>query len=279
MEEIISLPKKKVKFKKKFIVEGVFLGDSIDLKRLQEKIKHYPFLTREPPLLLRFALGQYIVITKFGVVVFWNIKNKEKKKIIQELSPFVENFSENREFFDSLKVFIVPNLEKVKFGKIFLSKLDKEKLQIISFVLAQSVALEKYEIEIEERLKELEKVIEALKKRRWFQFKEKEILAQIGEILAVKQKAISHLSLFDKPATTWEREDIEKLYHQLAFEFELEDRFDVLNEKIKFLSDHHKTLLDFISAQRGNFLELIIVILIVIELLIFLGETLLKLKF
>lgn len=279
MTEITSLPKRKTKFKKKFFVEGIFLGDSIDLKKFQEKVKKYPYLTRESPIVLKFAVGEYIVVTKFGAVVFWNVKENEKRKFIEEIVPFVENYNPEWKFRDSLKVFISPEIERVKFGKIFISKLDKEKVQIISFVLAQSVALEKYEVEIEERLREIEKVIEALKTKNWFQFKEKEILAQIGEILAVKQRAISHLSLFDKPATTWEREDIEKLYHQLAFEFELEDRFDVLNEKIKFLSDHHKILLDFVSAQRGNFLELIIVILIIIELLIFFGETFLKLKF
>lgn len=278
MPETISLPKK-IKFKKKFFLEAIYLGDSIDFKKFQEKIKKYPYLTRELPLILKFAVGEYIVVTKFGVVVFWNVKEKEKKWFIDEISQFVENFSEKWRFSDSLKVFVSEELEKVKFGKIFLTKLDKEKVQIISFVLAQSVALEKYETEIEQRLREIEKVIEALKTKRWSQFKEKEILAQIGEILAVKQKAISHLSLFDKPGTTWEREDIEKIYHQLALELELEDRFDVLNEKIKFLSDHHKILLDFVSAQRGNFLELVIVILILIELFIFFGEILLKLKF
>lgn len=277
MPETISLPKK-VKFKKKFFVEAIYLGDSIDLKKFQEKIKEYPYLTRESPLILKFAIGQYIVVTKFGVIVFWNMKDNEKKRFIDQISQLVENFNKNWEFFDSLKVFISPENEKVKFGRVFVSKLDKEKIQIISFVLAQSVALERYEVEIEKMLREVEKVIDMLKSKKWFHFQEKEILAQIGRILAVKQKAISHLSLFDKPATTWEREDIEKIYHQLALEFELEDRFDILNEKIKFLSDHHKILLDFVSAQKGNFLELIIVILIVIELLIFFGEILLKLK-
>lgn len=277
MPETISLPKK-VKFKKKFFVEAIYLGDSIDLKKFQEKIKEYPYLTRESPLILKFAIGQYIVVTKFGVIVFWNMKENEKKRFIDQISQLVENFNKNWEFFDSLKVFLSPENEKVKFGRVFVSKLDKEKIQIISFVLAQSVALERYEVEIEKMLREVEKVIDMLKSKKWFHFQEKEILAQIGRILAVKQKAISHLSLFDKPATTWEREDIEKIYHQLALEFELEDRFDILNEKIKFLSDHHKILLDFVSAQKGNFLELIIVILIVIELLIFFGEILLKLK-
>ncbi|MBC7074462.1 hypothetical protein H5T58_03745, partial [Candidatus Parcubacteria bacterium] len=73
--------------------------------------------------------------------------------------------------------------------------------------------------------------------------------------------------------------EIEKLYDKLSVELDLPDRFDVLNEKIKFLSDHHKILLDFISNQRSHFLELIIIILILIELLIFFFEVFFLKKF
>jgi uncharacterized Rmd1/YagE family protein len=109
--------------------------------------------------------------------------------------------------------------------------------------------------------------------------KERKLLSQIGDILSVKQRTISHLSLFDKPETTWERPEIERLYNKLYFEFELPDRFDILNEKIRFLSDHNKILLDFISTQRSNFLEMIIIALILIEILIFIFEVFFLRKF
>lgn len=278
-EILLPLSKKKSPLKRKFFLEGFYLGDTIDLKNLQEKFKKYPYLTKEPPLILKFAPQKYIVITKFGTVVFWNLGKKEKENFLEEIFPFVDGNKEKRYFRDTLKVFILKDIEKVTFGRVFLSSLDKEKIKIISFVLSQSIALERYETEIEEKIKEMERIIEKLKMGKWTGLKEKKLLSQIGEILEVKQKAISHLSLFDKPATTWEREDIEKLYHQLAVEFELEDRFDVLNEKIKFLSDHNKILLDFISAQRSNFLETIIIVLIIVEILIFLTEVFFKIKF
>jgi required for meiotic nuclear division protein 1 len=138
-------------------------------------------------------------------------------------------------FFDYLKVFMINNGEdKVLFNKIILSKLDKEKIQIISFVLSQSVALERYEVKIEQRLNELAKIIENIKLNLKKEFKEQYLLSQISDIFLIKQKAISHLSLFDKPDTTWEKPEIEKLYNKLYLYFELEDRFDILNEKLNF---------------------------------------------
>jgi uncharacterized Rmd1/YagE family protein len=269
MEEKIN---KKPVFKKSFSLFCLYLGDSIDLKKLQENLKKYPFITREHPIVLKVGLGQYVVLTKFGTITFWNVSKKLREELIEEISPFVENFNKNYNYLDTLKVFTGKDIEDVKFGRVYLTKIDKEKIQIISFVLSQSVALERFEKEIEERILELEKVINVLKSGTWKGLKERRLLNQFGDILSMKQRTISHLSLFDKPETTWERPEIERLYNKLYFEFELPDRFDILNEKIKFLSDHNKILLDFISTQRSNFLEAIIVILILIEILIFIFE-------
>ena len=273
-EPIKTSPHKKMR--KSFSLFSCYLGEKIDLKKLQESFKKYPYITREPPIILKLAPNQYAVLTKFGVVTFWNVPKKLREEFIQEISPFVEEFDKNYPYFDTLKVFIGKEIENVKFGKVYLTKIDKEKVQVISFVISQSVALERFEKEIEQRVSELERLIGILKSGKIKKLREKELLREIGDILAVRQRTISHLSLFDKPETTWERVELERLYNKLFYEFELGDRFDILNEKIRFLADHNKLLLDFISTQRGHFLETIIIILIFIELLIFLGETLLK---
>jgi uncharacterized Rmd1/YagE family protein len=277
MEEVTKEVVKKPiprRLRKSFSLLSVYLGESIDLKKMQENLKKYPYITRELPIILKIAQGQYAVLTKFGVVTFWNVPKRQREEFIREISPFVEKFDQNFAYFDTLKVLIGREKEDVKFGKVFLTKIDKEKVQVISFVISQSVALERYEKEIEQRVSELEKLIIYLRLGKLANIQEKELLREIGDILAVRQSTISHLSLFDKPETTWEREELEKLYNKLFYEFELGDRFDILNEKIKFLSDHNKLLLDFISSKRGQFLELIIVVLIFIEVLIFIGEVL-----
>jgi uncharacterized Rmd1/YagE family protein len=277
MEEVTKEVVKKPiprRLRKSFSLFSVYLGESIDLKKMQENLKKYPYITRELPIILKIAQGQYAVLTKFGVVTFWNVPKRQREEFIREISPFIEKFDQNFAYFDTLKVLIGKEKEDVKFGKVFLTKIDKEKVQVISFVISQSVALERYEKEIEQRVSELEKLIIYLRLGKLANIQEKELLREIGDILAVRQSTISHLSLFDKPETTWEREELEKLYNKLFYEFELGDRFDILNEKIKFLSDHNKLLLDFISSKRGQFLELIIVVLIFIEVLIFIGEVL-----
>jgi len=233
-------------------------------------------LSRESGLILKLAVGEYAVLNKFGVVTFWNASKKIRYEFIKEISPFVAGFDSQNLYFETLKVVLGKEIEDVKFGRVYLNSLDKEKIQVISLVIAQSVALERYEKEIEQRVAELEKLIFVLKSGRLKGVSERDILREIGDILAVRQRTISSLSLFDKPDTTWERVELEKLYNKLFFEFELADRIDILNEKMKFLADHDRFLLNLVSNRRGHFLEMVVIILILIEIIIFVGEIILK---
>lgn len=253
----------------KYTVEAVYVGESIDLKKVQENIKQYTFLNRDHPLVLRILKDQYLVLTKFGVMVFWNISDKFKRQFIKELFNFIKNKRESYPYQEKLKVIANVKTEKVLFGRVDLADLSVDKIKIISYVLAQSVALNRYEDDIEVNLASLEGFMEGLKSKGKIQLKEKQLLNQIGAIFSVKQTAVAHLSLFDKPDEVWESQDLESLYHRLNLEFELQDRFDVLDEKIDFLSENTKMLMDFITQKRGNFLELIIIILIVVEIALF----------
>ena len=170
---------------------------------------------------------------------------------------------------DALSISLGAKEERVTFEELYIRSLDLERIKIISYASAQSVALDHYEKEIDAQLAELGKVARNLKLVGRTRFTQRELLKRVGSILSVKQNVVSNLSLLDKPDETWERPEIETLYNRLRSAYELQDRFDALNEKIDFLTENNTTLLDFISAQRGNFLELVIVVLIVIEIMLF----------
>jgi uncharacterized Rmd1/YagE family protein len=256
----------------KYLVESRYLGEHLDLKKLQENVKKYPYLNRDHPLVVQLLDGEYAVLTKFGTVTFWNVKKNLANQFVREIAPFVKSRRESYDFTDTLTVHVRAGEERFTFEEAYLKSLDLEKMKIISYVSAQSVALNRYENEIDERLGELGRVVESLKGAGKMSFKERDLLKQVGNVLSVKQNTVSSLSLFDKPNETWEREEIEKLYNRLRSEYELRDRFDILNEKIDFLSENNTTLLNFISAQKAHFLEWVIIILIVVEIVLFIWD-------
>lgn len=252
----------------KYGLETVYIGEYIGLKKVQENVKQYSFLNRDHPLVISLLKNQYAVLTKFGAVTFWNVPYRLRAHFLKELQPYVKAKKESYPYDEDTKVMVGGEADKVTFEKVFLPHLDVNHIKIISYVLSQSVALERYEDEIEASLAEVGAIVEHLKASGKAMLKEKEALKQIGRVLSVKQTAVAHLSLFDKPEEAWESPHLESLYNRLSAEYELRSRFDILDKKINYLSDIARMLMDFLAEKRNAFLEIIIIILIAIDIVL-----------
>ena len=250
----------------KYSAETIYIGESIDLKRVQEGVKQYSYLNREDPLVIKLLRDQYAVLTKFGTVTFWNVPVHLRKQFLGEVQPYVKSKKEHYPYDEDTKILIGGGVEKVTFEKVYSAHLNVEKIKIISYVLSQSVALERYEDDIERNLSDFEMVVDNLKTKGKALFSEKKLLKQIGKVFSVKQTTVVHLALFDKPESIWESPDLETLYNRMSSEYDLKVRFDVLDKKIEYLSDVSKMMMGFLAEKRNAFLETIIIVLIIFEI-------------
>jgi len=246
--------------------ETLYLGESIDLKKVQENVKQYAYLNRDHPLVVRLLKDQYAVLTKFGAVTFWDVPYRLRVQFLKEIRSFVRSKKSDYPYDEDTKVLVGGEATKITFDKVFLPKLGAEEMKIISYVLSQSVALERYEDEIETSMSEIGTIVENLKSSGRALLSEKQLLRQIGNALSVKQTAVAHLSLFDKPEDVWESPELEEVYNRMNTEYELQDRFDILDEKIQYLSDTSQMLMNFLAEKRSEFLETIIILLFVVDL-------------
>ena len=256
---------KKVKYLK-YSAETIYIGESIDLKKVQESVKQYSYLNRDDPLVVKLLKDQYAVLTKFGTVTFWNVPVRLRQQFLNEIRPYVKSKKEHYFYDEDTKVLIGGGVEKVTFEKVYSAHLNVEKIKIISYVLSQSVALERYEDDIESNLSDFETVVDNLKTKGKALFSEKKLLKQIGRVFSVKQTTVVHLALFDKPESIWESPDLETLYNRMSSEYDLKVRFDVLDKKIDYLSDISKMMMEFLAEKRNAFLEIIIIVLIIFEI-------------
>ena len=252
----------------KYTIETIYIGEYLDLKRVQEGIRQYNFLNRDHPLVVRLVKDQYAVLTKFGAVTFWNVPYRLRNQFLSEIKPYSKSKKESYPYDEDTKVIVGGDADKITFEKVFLPHLYVDHIKIISFVLSQSVALERYEDEIDSSLNEVGAIVENLKNSGRAMLKEREVLKQIGRVLSVKQTAVAHLSLFDKPEEVWDSPHLENLHNRLSAEYELRVRFDVLDEKINYLSDISQMLMNFLAEKRNAFLEIIIIVLIAIDIVL-----------
>lgn len=235
----------------------------------------------EDPLILEY-LERDIFIYQFGAIVFFDHSEKEVFDFIAELQNKLEkkigygkmddlNYSINAKppyeiaNWDNEEFIFNQYDEIVYFNEKYFSA---KFLKTVAFVLAQSAAIEKYYRLTEELECEVDRAM------LWFK-KNKLLLPVISNksldktiaILKTRHTIVSDLMINEKPSAAWENSVCSELYETLGRHFELSRRFKNISKKLDYALETYNTFSDIIGHSRANFLELLIVIMILWEII------------
>lgn len=142
---------------------------------------------------------------------------------------------------------------------------------IISFVIAKSVALERIEERLDQVLDEVEGLIQRLE-RGLLRTSDKRLARMASSILSFKYASLANVMVLDKPDSTWENQEADRLYLTMANLFELKQRYSEIRHKSETLLGITEVFSSLSHARRASRLEWIIIILIFIEVVIFVAE-------
>jgi len=252
-----------------FQLRATYLEGQIALKRFRSDFPQYTPLHIDP-LIIEPEKGSYAAITKFGAVIFWNCSDKAREEILSELENLPDAQQRNPNVQDELAVHIGGEADQVTFSAIRLRDLTVEKLKFISLALGQSVALERFEIELTEVLRQFEPVVGELRRSGGLLLSKKAVLMHVGFAMQVRSAILANLTLFDAPPEAWESEALAHLDSQLYDYFDLDERLAAINQKVAYLTDANSILTTMLNTQKSERLEWIVIILIAIEIVIFL---------
>ncbi|WEG14943.1 RMD1 family protein [Pullulanibacillus sp. KACC 23026] len=221
--------------------------------------------------------AQSILVFSFGSVVFINFEQ------IQDMLPFL-NFLKNYEldihlknisrYSDDYSLHIMES-EDIQMTDEFAIAPHYEAFypEIISTVLAKSVALEKSEEQLGRILDQLEGIIDRLERGN-LRVGNKALARTQARILRHEYNTLAYIMILDKPEITWTNSSAGEFYDQMMDFFELNDRYKILKSKTDILY----TIMDGFSSIshsiRGLFVEWIVVFLIVLEILLTVFEIL-----
>lgn len=144
-------------------------------------------------------------------------------------------------------------------------------LDIICFVIAKSVALERIEARIDQVFDEVEVLIANLERGK-LELPDRHMARLASSILSFKFTSIAHIMVLDKPDVTWDNPEADRLYLTMAGMFELHQRYQEIRHKSETLLDMTGVFTGLSHARRSARLEWIIIILIAIEILLYLLE-------
>ncbi|GAB6178982.1 RMD1 family protein [Desulfotomaculum defluvii] len=217
--------------------------------------------------LFHFGCLVFINLTKYDISDFYNY--------LRTIEPSLTQVDHHLKYSDSYKLELDPDKEKeVHHDYMRAPKLLDFYPQIISVVLARSVALDRIEDSVEKVSDEIEKIIEYLDKGK-LNIDDNKLAKLSAKVLRYKYNIISYVMVLDKPDITWYKEAAEELFLKLADLFDLHERYENLRQKTENIMDITEVFTILGHANRGTKLEWMIIILIAFEIVISLAEKLL----
>lgn len=216
----------------------------------------------------------YSYIFYFGSIVFINFTHHEIMDVLKYLKRIEQNLQIQNPFTfqdDFILRIQADEKQNVSYTDMTTSEFHNYYLEIISTILAKSVALEKIENQTDKLFDDIELIIERLEKGR-FNISDKELAKTSAKILKFKHNSLSYIMLLDKPALTWVYEEADRLYIELSDVFELDERYEKIRQKSDTLMDVTQVFSNLTHATRGTKLEWMIIILIALEILLSLAH-------
>ncbi|OGG80722.1 hypothetical protein A3A39_00150 [Candidatus Kaiserbacteria bacterium RIFCSPLOWO2_01_FULL_54_13] len=253
---------------KEFSLEAFYLAKEVLLDKAAEKLEKNLIGRRREFLTYLFGPHEFMFVFSFGAVVFVNIDKDTQTATKKALHKFLRAPVRKDSYHES---YILRQGEKelnVGEAAAELPSINTGEIEIAARILAQSVALEYIEDLTDEILSNIESINSGLEKGKLPQ-SSRAVLRLFAQNNSIIQFVISKLALLDKPDIAWENERLEVLFSQLADMFELRSRFRNVEYKIGFARENSEFILTALQSRRESFLEIIIIVLIAIDILLY----------
>jgi uncharacterized Rmd1/YagE family protein len=227
-------------------------------------------------MVIKYAEDSYLFVYNYGSVVFFNVpddlQERELGSIQEYRLPSVHGRATDVFAYEVLEQSTVPGapsgMMKVYFDRVVVPALSYQTVKIACMLLAESTALEYYEVLIENLLEKTNVFSKQLQLQGRMLESSEDLIKFIGLCLDTKQEIISNLYIVDSPDETWENVELDKMHSELKAMVEIDTRYRALEYKIKIIQESVDVIVDLSKSKRETMLETIIILLITFEIII-----------
>jgi uncharacterized Rmd1/YagE family protein len=257
-------------------------GGELDLNRLAAKLGITRKYRWEEPMQLNAVTfvpatsgdSERVYLYYFGGVVFLNCSGDLIARFLDWVPQHAEHLKGQPQlpYREEYRLEINPERETaIDNDGAVMPRYDLAFLDIICFVVAKSVALERIEERVDVVFDEVESLITNLGKGK-LELPDRDMARLASSVLSFKFTSIAHIMVLDKPDITWDNPEADRLYNTMAGLFELSQRYQEIKHKSETLLDVTDVFTSLSHARRSARLEWIIIVLIAIEIGLYLLE-------
>jgi uncharacterized Rmd1/YagE family protein len=249
-------------------LSATHVAERLKLKDLREKVTHPIRDFTNYEMAVEFGESSYAFVYNYGSVVFYNVPEAIQVKYLA----MIRETKEGARIGDSTDVFLVEHRESLgeKANQVFhdrvaVGKISYQKIKIICMLVAESAALDYYDVLIENLLERATVYTKRLEQQGRFVAGQEDLLKFVGMCLSTKQEIISNLYIVDSPEEIWESPELDKIFHDLKSMLEIDVRYRAVEYKSKIIQESIEVITDLLKTKREVMLEVIIILLIAFE--------------
>ncbi|CBQ72673.1 conserved hypothetical protein [Sporisorium reilianum SRZ2] len=231
----------------------------------------------------RFSVDDIVpelFIMDYGTIVIWGMTLQEEKRFLRELRKFeVERLasedveSEDLHWYLADYSRIYNDVITLRRGSSYMTKLS------LSHALAQSTKISFFEGIIDNTIESTKDIPQSIAESGKIGMPPAEIMKQIGHLFILRMNIHLVGSIVDSPEIFWRQPDLEPLYSAARSYLEIPQRIDLLNTRVEVLQDMLQLLKDQVTSSHSEYLEIVVILLIMLEIVLGVATMLVDLYF
>lgn len=245
-------------------VSSFQIADSIDIKTFKTVFTAELLYSDSDELFYKTESDGFIYVFKFGIIGFFNYNEIQIAGFLEVINPYCKNKLDIR-LSEEFEIETNAPRMKLGFNKIELTSIDSNVLRLIMLNVSQSVALDHYSQLTNILLEETNYHTQILERKGRMELSGVNLKKYIGRTLNIKNRITANLYIFDSPDETWEDESLNKLDIGLKRTFDLQDRFQTIQEGLAIVKENLELFKDILQYRNSTQLEWVIIILILVE--------------
>jgi uncharacterized Rmd1/YagE family protein len=237
---------------------------------LKELAAHFPEAKRaHQHLWYMAAAGGTVFIFSFGVVVFLDLGQAGREGELLRLRQVPNGMRDAQVISEEFTVRELAGARTdMADGCLVIDELTPERASMVALTVAQSAAMEYYERIVDQMFTDTDQFVVRLEKNGNISVFTAKLQRFIGAAISTRNEVISVLHLLDKPDVVWDDAGAERIYGELRSEFDLVDRYQSLELKLRSVQDALGLLTDVARDRRLVLLEASVIALILLEIVL-----------
>lgn len=251
-------------------IHTFFAAAFVENLPLKELAGAYPEAKRSPrDLWFQPASGGTVFIYPFGAVVFFDVTSEVRASELKRLGLTRPGLTKAQVLNEELSVREMPDARPdVDNGVLTVDVLSFERASVVALTVAQSAAMDYYEGIVDQMFITTDKLGAELERAGTMPMRTRHLHKFIGAAVGARSEVLSILHLLDKPDAAWDDPGADRIYEKLRSEFDLVDRYQSLELKLRAVQDTLEVITDVARDRRLFLLEATVVLLILLEIVL-----------